>query len=172
MKLNLGSGNNYRQDYENIDCNVNVKADIYLDLSKDCLPFPDESVDEILCKSILEHTSNLEHLFSEMFRVLNKSGKIRIYADNSSFILYHFPRKKAYHDTYNIENTNSRVDRHFYFFQMGHLKAISELVGFKIRKLFYINPYLEGKNKIVQNVMGKIFGKKFGYCQFYMELGK
>jgi SAM-dependent methyltransferase len=42
------------------------------------LPFLDESIDYIWCKSVLEHIQNPENILKECYRVLKKGGKIII----------------------------------------------------------------------------------------------
>lgn len=49
-----------------------------LDLSKDNLPFEDETFDFVFSKSVIEHIINPDHFIDEMYRVLKKGGKIII----------------------------------------------------------------------------------------------
>jgi len=82
MKLNLGCGDNYLEGYINIDCNRKVKADYYLNLETDKLPFEDNKVDYILIKHVLEHIENITHLLNECHRVLKPSGIVEIEVPN------------------------------------------------------------------------------------------
>jgi len=45
------------------------------DLSRDALPFPDESFDVVYHKSLIEHLADPDHLMKETWRVLKKGGK-------------------------------------------------------------------------------------------------
>lgn len=74
MKLNLGSGENYREGWVNIEISKEVKADYYLDLSVEPLPFEDNTVDFIEARDFLEHIINLKHIFNECWRVLKPAG--------------------------------------------------------------------------------------------------
>ena len=54
------------------------------------LPFlPDRSVDEIHCRSFLEHIENFEHLFTEMVRVLKDDGRACIFVPHFSNPYYY-----------------------------------------------------------------------------------
>ena len=53
-KLHLGCGLDYKDGYINIDFNKNVKADMYLDLTKK-FPFRDNTIDEIFTEGFVEH---------------------------------------------------------------------------------------------------------------------
>jgi len=82
LKINLGSGKDYRNGFVNIEKNTLLKADIHLDLEKDRLPFKDSSVDFILIKHTLEHITNIVHLLNECHRILKKDGNIHIEVPN------------------------------------------------------------------------------------------
>lgn len=54
------------------------KVDVYYDGHK--IPFPDEYFDGIVAFQVLEHVEDIESMFSEIRRVLKKSGKLLITA--------------------------------------------------------------------------------------------
>lgn len=72
--LNLGSGNDYREGYINIDQNNLVKCDKVVDL-KTKLPFKSDTVDYILANHIIEHIPDTVKFMNECHRVL-KTGCI------------------------------------------------------------------------------------------------
>lgn len=76
MKLNLGSGNDYRQGYVNIDIRTNIKADKHWNI-KD-LQYEDNTVDEIVIQDVLEHFKNPVKILKECHRVLNLGGVLII----------------------------------------------------------------------------------------------
>ena len=78
MKLNIGSGLNYRIGYVNIDKSKKAKADLFLDLEKGRLPYKDNSVEEIIATHVLEHIQNIIPLMNECYRVLKKEGRMFI----------------------------------------------------------------------------------------------
>ena len=61
-------------DYKTIDVDPKFNPDIVADIHK--LPLEDESVDAIICKSVLEHVSNPVLAMAEMKRALRKGGKM------------------------------------------------------------------------------------------------
>ncbi|MCP4613415.1 MAG: class I SAM-dependent methyltransferase [Planctomycetes bacterium] len=64
-------------------------VDIVADMENG-LPFlPDDSVDEIHCRSVLEHIENFEDLIREIVRVLKKSGEAHIFVPHFSNPYYY-----------------------------------------------------------------------------------
>lgn len=68
MKLNVGCGKKYREEWTNIDISPNVGADIVMDIEKPW-QFADDSVDEIYCYHVLEHVKEYLFVIEEMYRV-------------------------------------------------------------------------------------------------------
>lgn len=92
MKLNVGCGRDYREGYVNIDISRDVRAEHYLDIRKDPLPFPDQSVKEIYISGVLEQIGNNdEFLFcmQELGRVLEPGGTMRVIVPNAAFAIAH-----------------------------------------------------------------------------------
>ena len=64
---------------------VDIVADI-----EEGLPFlPDRCVDEIHCRSVLEHVRNFENLMGEMMRVLKTNGKAYVFVPHFSNPYYY-----------------------------------------------------------------------------------
>ena len=83
MKLNLGSGTDYRKGYVNVDSNKVVKADKYFDLNKLPYPIKDNSVSEIYCSHIIEHlTISPPEFLLECHRILKRKGELRLIFPN------------------------------------------------------------------------------------------
>lgn len=170
IKLNLGSGDDYREGYVNIDNNKSVKADIYHDFIER-IPFKDHSVDEVFCKNLFEHVPNPLNFLIEIKRVLKKGGKAIIITSNASYVIYHFPRKKAYHDSYNLGHHPD--DKHYFMFQKGHLIAFTQKAGLKLKRLdYYISNTDRGRDYYFQKTMGIFLGKKFSYSDFLWVVEK
>jgi len=71
--LNLGSGIKLiRKDVVNIDFYPFTNVDIIADITK--LPFKDNSVDAIICESVLEHIKNPWAIIQEIKRILKPDG--------------------------------------------------------------------------------------------------
>lgn len=73
MKLNLGCGNNYLKGYINVD-RVPGIADLVYDLDEFPYPWPDNSVDEILMRHVLEHLQDIRKVMDELWRILKPGG--------------------------------------------------------------------------------------------------
>jgi SAM-dependent methyltransferase len=82
--IDLGCGERKRPGRIGIDQHDLPQVDIVADLEAG-LPFlPDRCVDEIHCRSFLEHVENFEHLFTEMVRVLKDDGRACIFVPHFS----------------------------------------------------------------------------------------
>ncbi|MFA5161713.1 MAG: hypothetical protein WC421_05665 [Elusimicrobiales bacterium] len=77
MKINIGSGRDYRAGYENADpFNPNADASF----SAHCMDFPDECAEEILAAQIIEHLGFFKAVFflAEAYRILRPDGRLVI----------------------------------------------------------------------------------------------
>ncbi len=82
IELGCGPKSKYgRITIDKVDLpNVDIVADL-----ENGLPFlPDDSVDEIHCRSVLEHIQNFEDLMREIVRVLKKNGKAHVFVPHFS----------------------------------------------------------------------------------------
>lgn len=87
--IDLGCGEKRRPGRIGIDRLDLPSADIVADLEAG-LPFlPDCSVDEIHCRSFLEHVENFEFLLAEMIRVLKEDGRAYIFVPHFSNPYYY-----------------------------------------------------------------------------------
>lgn len=76
MKLNIGCGYNKHDGFINIDKDKNCNPDLVLDISKDKLPFEDNSVDIVLATHVLEHIGEgYFHLIKEIYRVCKNGSQ-------------------------------------------------------------------------------------------------
>lgn len=75
MKINLGCGKKKKEGFINVD--IISDADMYVDLESGCLPFDDDSVDEIEADQVFEHIRNFIPLMNEIHRVLKPGGRLR-----------------------------------------------------------------------------------------------
>jgi SAM-dependent methyltransferase len=79
MKVNLGSGYKRIDGFVNVDDDPLVSPDYVVNLEKDKLPFPDNSVDEIIAHHILEHIGEgFIPLMQEIYRVCKNDAIIDI----------------------------------------------------------------------------------------------
>ena len=77
-RLNLGCGENYQEQYVNVDWNTRAKADVYHDLNVLPYPFPDAFFDEIRAFHVLEHLDKPFLVMQELHRILKPSGRLHL----------------------------------------------------------------------------------------------
>jgi SAM-dependent methyltransferase len=77
VRLNLGSGRDYRRGFVNIDNSPHIKKDMNFDLDKYPYPFEDNSVDFVLAMAVMEHLSDIMAFMEEMHRILKPGGRLR-----------------------------------------------------------------------------------------------
>ncbi len=76
MKLNLGSGHNKFEGYVNIDILKSAKPDICMDMTREPLPFENESVDYIYSSHVFEHLGDFEYTLKECYRVMKDKATL------------------------------------------------------------------------------------------------
>lgn len=84
-----------RVDYKILDVVEDYAPDIVGDIHD--LPFPDNSVEAIICSSIIEHVENPVKAVEEVYRVLKPGGYAYFYAP---FIFYYHAEPGYYKDLY------------------------------------------------------------------------
>ncbi len=151
-KLNLGSGNDYRKGYVNIDSNIKFNPDILCDVKK--LNFGRNEVDEILARDVLEHIpiAECESTLKEWHRVLKQDGKIIIQVPNIETIAKNIflngeQSNELHNSVIDIEYINTMIKRifggedyegnfHNNGFTPETIKAILGKVGFREIKVY------------------------------------
>jgi len=87
--IELGSGRLRKQGRITVD-NIDLpEVDIVADLEDGLSFLPDESVDEVHCRSVLEHIENFESLMAEIVRILKKDGTAHIFVPHFSNPYYY-----------------------------------------------------------------------------------
>jgi ubiquinone/menaquinone biosynthesis C-methylase UbiE len=82
--IDLGCGTDKEEGRIGIDKVDLPHIDIVADIEHG-LPFiPDNSIDEIHCKSVFEHIENFEGLIREIVRILKKNGKAHVFVPHFS----------------------------------------------------------------------------------------
>ena len=87
--VDVGCGNRKKPGRIGIDRVDLPGVDIVADIEKGLSYFPDESVDEIHCRSVLQHIEDIEELLREMLRVLKKNGRANIFVPHFSNPYYY-----------------------------------------------------------------------------------
>jgi len=127
LKINLGCGTDYREGFINIDKSRNVKADIYLNLGHEPLPFPDNSVEYVYANHFFEHldTDEIDFLIKELYRVCKHGAIIDIicphYLSPTSCAVHHKQRiSENFFDVYSIEKRGKVGGDSRYFFKISY----------------------------------------------------
>lgn len=87
--VELGVGKKKKPGRINVDKVDLPEVDIVADLEADLTFLPDQSVDEIHCRSVMEHLENFEGLMLEIIRVLKPQGTAHIFVPHFSNPYYY-----------------------------------------------------------------------------------
>ena len=132
-KLNICCGVTKIPEYCGID--IHYHTDIYLDLSRNKLPFRDNSMDVVVCMSAINYFTRKRALeiVKETFRVLRPGGVARF----------------GVQDMRSLANKYLNNDVEFYFqkLQNGKDRFEGETIGDKFVSWFYGNKTAGGCNK-------------------------
>jgi SAM-dependent methyltransferase len=82
--IELGCGQKKKQGRIGVDKLNLPNVDIVADLEEGLSFLPDNSVDQIHCRSVLEHIKNFDNLMREMVRVLKDNGKAYVFVPHFS----------------------------------------------------------------------------------------
>lgn len=147
IKLNVGSGEDIRFGYINIDIRPVKGTNLILDLEKQDLPFEDDIISEIVAQDVLEHIEydRVEHVVKEFYRVLKPKGRlivrvpdiiriVSMYADDYKKMSYFiFGGKKHEYDVHKTAFTKYSLSR------------LLRTIGFRIK-----NMWNDGTNLIIE----------------------
>jgi predicted SAM-dependent methyltransferase len=87
--VELGCGQKKKRGRIGVDKLDLPNVDIVADLEQG-LPFlPDNSIDQILCRNVLEHIENFENLTQEITRVLKNNGRAHVFVPHFSNPYYY-----------------------------------------------------------------------------------
>lgn len=89
LVVELGCGSKKKEGRITVDRVDLPDVDIVADLEEDLAFLPDHSVDEIHCRSVLEHIENFENLMAEIVRVLKTNGTAHIFVPHFSNPYYY-----------------------------------------------------------------------------------
>ncbi len=89
VRIELGCGPKKKSGRIGVDTIDMPGVDIVADLEKGLVFLPDNCIDEIYCKSILEHIDNFESLMREIVRVLKDTGRAFVFVPHFSNPYYY-----------------------------------------------------------------------------------
>ena len=75
-KINLGSGEDYKEDHINIDIRKNVKTDLRWDLNNIPYPFKENSFTECFMDCVLASVNNPIEVLKEASRIVKPGGRV------------------------------------------------------------------------------------------------
>ena len=130
-------------DYKTMDFDKNTGADIIGDIHS--IPLPSNTIDAIICHSVLEHVISPAKAVEEMLRILRPGRKAFIHVP--SIYPYH-ARKGHYGDYWRFfDDTIEILFRDFskveYVKRGGYFKALFFFMPFQHRLRFIIDPLSE-----------------------------
>ncbi len=91
--LDVGCGPSKKEGFIGIDMYPQENVDFVIDLEKEKIPLPDESVDVIYTSHFLEHLTDPGRMIVEFDRLLKDGGKLEV-------IVPHYTNPYAYHFTH------------------------------------------------------------------------
>ena len=140
-KLHLGCGQNYIENWINIDSHSPYKIDLCYDL-RNPLPYHEESVDFIFNEHFIEHLTLNEGLvfLKECYRVLKINGVLRISTPSLNWLVSMYVANKL--DEWkdvgfmpttkcNLMNEGMRSWEHIYIYDYEQLVSVLENASFK-----------------------------------------
>lgn len=160
--LDIGGGDRFQKwlepykdlfknsDYKTMDYDARTGADVVGDIH--AIPLKDESVDAIICSSVLEHVKDPIRAVLELKRVLKKGGKIFVYVP--SIYPYH-ARKGSYPDYWRF------FDDSLLFMFEGFSKVELIKAGGYFKTLSFFFP-VQHKLKFILHPVSTILDKIFG----------
>ena len=160
--LDIGGGDRFQKwlepykdlfknsDYKTMDYDARTGADVVGDIH--AIPLKDESVDAIICSSVLEHVKDPIRAVLELKRVLKRGGKIFVYVP--SIYPYH-ARKGSYPDYWRF------FDDSLLFMFEGFSKVELIKAGGYFKTLSFFFP-MQHKLKFILHPVSTILDKIFG----------
>lgn len=137
-------------DYKTMDYDISTGADIIGDIHN--IPLPADSIDAIICHSVLEHVINPTKAVEELYRILRPGGKIFVHVP--SIYPYH-ARKGHYGDYWRFfDDILGELFKGFSRVEIvkrgGYFKALFFFIPMQHRLRFIIDPLSDILDKVFQ----------------------
>ncbi len=124
QKLNLGSGEDYKEGFVNVDWQPLTKADVEHNLNVFPYPFEDNSFDYIEAFHVLEHLDRPFNVMKELHRILKPGGKLVVKVPHFSRGFTHAEHAHGFDVTFPLY-FNPNFTKSGYFgvhFRLGKMK--------------------------------------------------
>ncbi len=167
MKLNLGSGKDYRRGWVNVDLGTTtnfgskIKLDVAHNLNKYPYPFKDDEFQEVYMRGILEHINDMDRCMGEIKRITSREAPITI-------IVPYFSSYFSYREM-NTHKFSLNCSEVFYIFDKNKLKLIDK--GYQCNNFFL--KWAAGVaniNNLSKNIYERFFSGIFPMNQVYWEV--
>lgn len=163
--LELGCGKKQNSDRIGIDRLHLPEVDIVADL-EDGLPFfPDNSVNMIYSKSVLEHINNLDMLMRDIWRVLKPDGRKYLFVPHFSNPYYYSDyTHKHFFGLYSFEYFSKSQTRF-----RRKVPNFYHDFSFRTEELTLVFSYPWRTRKLVKRISQRLFNLNAGWQEFYEE---
>ncbi len=172
--LNLGCGNDtYGTDF--VDLYPKRKEVKKVDFDNEDLPYRNSTFDEIYSSFVFEHLKNPFHTLQEIYRVLKKGGRVRLYTDNAGFLGFHTKKTfwwKVHNGDYNSLGGYGEKDQHFALFTPSHIESHFIEAGFqkvKVNLLLHPRHKLSSKTELIHKLLKRTRFNAMAYPNIYAE---
>lgn len=114
MKLNVGCGKDYKEDFVNADISKNVKVDMLINFDNQPYPFKDNTFDYINCQNMLDHLHNSYNAVEELWRICKNEAVIDIFvAYYKSHNAFGDLTKHSFFNEHTFDNFTENCDYNF-----------------------------------------------------------
>ncbi|MBN2519094.1 MAG: class I SAM-dependent methyltransferase [Bacteroidales bacterium] len=164
LKLDLGSGGNVKDNFYSIDIAEMKGIDIIADLNESLNLIPDNSVEHIYSRHLMEHIKEFLPLLKEIYRITKPGGKIEIIVPHFSNVLgfsdpTHCRFFGLYTMYYFVNENNQPATRKF----PSHYSEAKFIID-TIKIEFYRKKLID---RIIGSVLMKIINKNIKRQEFY-----
>lgn len=133
LKLDVGCGTQKRPGYVGMDRVDLPDVDIVHDMDVSPWPLGDNSAIEIIFDDVLEHSSNILGILSEVYRVSRDGAMIRISTPHfSSDNMYSDPTHKIFFSSRSLDYFDKSLShKHHFYLAHINLKIIKSHISFR-----------------------------------------
>ncbi|WP_440931017.1 class I SAM-dependent methyltransferase [Candidatus Pelagibacter sp.] len=161
-KLNLGSGNEIKEDFINVDFKQDINVDVVHNLNNFPWPFENNTFSEVLAENVIEHLDDFMKVMEEIYRVTKQDSLIKISVPywNSSYAYIDPTHKKGFHElTFSFFDPESPYCKQRPYYSKARFKVKSFSYVIAPFAPYFLLPFvknIEIKNKILKKIIGLV----------------